>query len=255
MQSDQRDQADDQRVEGLMLVADRHAVLFLEFTYRGTAQVFGNAVRGPVDEPQIQCSVAILDETLAERAFIGDERTGQPHHIVKRLRDVAGLAMLVPLFQMGDDFTDDIVEHGIRNLVFVLEIVVEKRSGHADPFGDIADRDLRKPFFQADLTCRLHDLQATRVSNGAGGRFRFPGHGSLLPIAWQRLVRHGGDARVLGAQQSAFVTDGTPITRFMSDFQSTGCAGCRSDRHAMDLRRWSASALPDWRTCRNSSIL
>ena len=25
------------------------------------------------------------------------------------------------------------------------------------------------------------------------------------------------------------MTDGTPITRFMSDFQSTGCAGCRSD--------------------------
>lgn len=148
----------------------------------------------------------------------------------QRIRDVAGLAMLVPLFQAGDDFADDIVEHGTRNLVFVLEIVVEKRCGHADPFGDIADRDFRKPFSKRISRAACTIRRATRVSNGAGGRFRFPGHGSLLPIAWQRLVRHGGSARVLGAQQSAFVTDGTPIARFMSDFQSTGCAGCKDQR-------------------------
>ena len=53
MQSDQRDQTDDQSVEGLMFIGDGHAVFLLEFTYRGTAQVVGDTVGRTVDELEV----------------------------------------------------------------------------------------------------------------------------------------------------------------------------------------------------------
>ena len=161
-----------------MLVGDRHPVMLLELAHSGAAQVVGDAVGCAVDEPEVQSGVAILDETLAERPLVGDERACQPHHVIECLRDVARLTMLVPFLQTGDDLVDDVVEHGVRDLILVLEIVVEERSGHADVFGYVADRDFREALFQADCPCRLHDLRATGISDGAHGCLGCFGHGS-----------------------------------------------------------------------------
>ena len=179
MQSDQRNQANDERIERLMLVGDGHAMQFLEIAHCRIADVFRNAIGHAVDEFDVQSRVAVFDHALAERALIGDEGTGQSHHVIERFRDVADFSIGVPLLQLRDDFVDDVVEHGVRNLVFVLEIVVEERSGHAYATCDIADRDFRKALFQADCAGCMHDLRAACVSDCCCGGVVLSVHGFL----------------------------------------------------------------------------
>ena len=124
VQSDQRNQANDERIERLMLVGDGHAMQFLEIAHCRIADVFRNSIGHTVDEFDVQSRVAVFDHALAERALIGDEGAGQPHHVVECFRDVADLSIGVPLFQLRDHFVDNVVEYGVRDLVFVLEIVV-----------------------------------------------------------------------------------------------------------------------------------
>ena len=117
---------------------------------------------------------------MAERALIGDEGAGQPHHVVERFRDVADLSIDVPLFQLRDHFVDNVVEYGVRDLVLVLEIVIEERSGHADATRNIADSDFRKALFQADFVGCAHDLRTACVSDCHCGSVVLSVHGSLL---------------------------------------------------------------------------
>ena len=185
MQSDQRNQANDERIERLMLVGDGHAMQFLEIAHCRIADVFRNAIGHAVDEFDVQSRVAVFDHALAERALIGDEGTGQSHHVIERFRDVADFSIGVPLLQLRDDFVDDVVEHGVRNLVFVLEIVVEERSGHAYATCDIADRDFRKALFPG----RLRGLHA-RFARGVRLRLLLRRRCAVRP--WLSLLRSSG---------------------------------------------------------------